>query len=264
MSEPTIHIVKIGGNIIDDETSLQFFLKQLAAFKEPVLLVHGGGKLATQLSETLKIKPQLVDGRRITDAPTLDVVTMVFAGLINKKIVALLQSYGQNAIGLSGADANLILATKRKNTPIDFGFVGDVNPETISVKTLDLLLKHQMLPVISPITHDGQGQLLNTNADTIASSIAIALSVSYNTKLYYCFEKNGVLQNSNDPASVIAELSEQQYTELKQSESIHSGMIPKLDNAFKALHKGVNEVFILNALALKSLTTIDHGTKLVK
>jgi acetylglutamate kinase len=264
MPESIIHIVKIGGNIIDDETLLQVFLKNLASFKDLVLLVHGGGKIATQLSETLGIKPQMVDGRRITDAHTLDVVTMVYAGLINKKIVALLQSHGRNAIGLSGVDANIIPATKRKKEPRDFGFVGEVKPEMISVKTLDLLLQNQMLPVIASIAHDGQGQLLNTNADTIASGIAIALSNSYKTKLYYCFEKNGVLENGADQQSVIPELSEQRYTKLKQSGVIHSGMIPKLDNAFTALHKGVREVFILNALVLSPLTTNNHGTKLVK
>ncbi|MES2780651.1 MAG: acetylglutamate kinase [Bacteroidota bacterium] len=265
MDKPILHIIKIGGNVIDDDVILSTFLKQLNQLSEPFILVHGGGKLATGLSKTLGISAQLIDGRRITDAQTLDVVTMVYAGLINKKIVAQLQGNNLNAIGLCGADANIIQATKRNTIPIDFGFVGDVHPENISTDNLRVLLKNNMLPVVAPITHDGKGQLLNTNADTIASGIAIALSGSYNTKLYYCFEKKGVLSDVNDDNSWIPELSQKAYAELKTSETIHSGMIPKLDNAFAALNKEVNEVYILHALQFHFLNNTNHaGTKLVK
>ncbi len=265
MDKPILHIIKIGGNVIDDDVILSAFLKQLNQLKEPFILVHGGGKLATGLCKTLGITAQLIDGRRTTDAQTLDVVTMVYAGLINKKIVAQLQGNNLNAIGLCGADANIIPATKRSSIPVDFGFVGDVYPENISTGNLNILLKNNILPVVAPITHDGKGQLLNTNADTIASSIAIALSGLYNTKLYYCFEKKGVLNDMNDDNSLIPELSEEVYTKLKTAETIHTGMLPKLDNAFAALNKEVNEVYILHALQFHLLNNNGHaGTKLVK
>lgn len=265
MDKPDLHIIKIGGNVIDDELVLSVFLQQLSQLHEPFILVHGGGKLATNLSQTLGITTQLKDGRRITDAQTLDVVTMVYAGLVNKKIVAKLQALKQHAIGLCGADANIISATKRSATPVDFGFVGDVNAADVSAATLEVLLNNNLLPVIAPITHDGNGQLLNTNADTIASCIAIALSEVYNTKLYYCFEKNGVLGNADDDSSLIEFLSYQAYTQLTLNGAIHSGMLPKLDNAFNAINNGVSEVYILHALHIFEPNTNSHaGTKLDK
>ncbi|MES2559820.1 MAG: acetylglutamate kinase [Bacteroidota bacterium] len=265
MDKPVLHIIKIGGNVIDDESALSAFLQQLQQLNDPFILVHGGGKLASTLSKTLGIPAQLIDGRRVTDAQTLDLVTMVFAGLINKKIVAQLQAYQLNAIGLCGVDANIIPATKRNNIPVDFGFVGDVNPENISTDNLHVLLNNKMFPVIAPITHDGAGQLLNTNADTIAATIAIALSRLYTTKLYYCFEKEGVLNDVNDNHSLIPELSQVAYSNLKKSETIYSGMLPKLDNAFDALNRNVNEVYILHALQFHLLINNTHaGTKLVR
>lgn len=265
MDKPVLHIIKIGGNVIDDEAVLSSFLQQLSLLKEPFILVHGGGKLATDLSKTLGITAQLIDGRRVTDAQTLDMATMVYAGLINKKIVAKLQALHKQAIGLCGADANIISANKRSSIPVDFGFVGDVTAQDISLATLQVLLNNNFLPVMAPITHDGNGQLLNTNADTIASCIAIALSELYNTKLYYCFEKNGVLRDAQNKDSVIELLSQEAYTQLKCNGAIHSGMLPKLDNAFAALNKGVSEVSILHALHIFKPNTNSHaGTKLVK
>lgn len=261
MSKQTLHIIKIGGNIVDDDAALEDFLAKLSKRNEPFILVHGGGKIATSMSKTLGIEPKLIDGRRITDADTLSVVVMVYAGLINKKIVAQLQANGKNAIGLCGADGNLIPAAKRSSQPIDYGFVGDVDATTIRVETLKSLLDQNLLPVISPITHDGKGQLLNTNADTIAASLAIALSKTYETILYYCFEKKGVLSDLSNEYSVIEQLSTQAYGELKNKQVIHAGMIPKLDNAFDALDKGVNQVIILHA---KQINDAHAGTRLVE
>jgi acetylglutamate kinase len=265
MDKPTLHIIKTGGNIIDDEQLLVAFIQQLSLLQEPFILVHGGGKLATSLSNKLGIETHMLDGRRVTDAQTLDVVTMVYAGLINKKIVAQLQANGKNAIGLSGADANIIPATIRQKTILDYGFVGDVSAENIAIDKLQLFINNSCFPVISPITHNGKGQLLNTNADTIASSVAIALTQLYKVNLYYCFEKNGVLKDSNDDGSVMEELSSEHYLKLKDESSIHSGMIPKLDNAFDALKQSVSQVYILHAMQLINLFNKQHaGTKLVK
>ena len=233
-------IIKIGGNVIDDEKSLNKFLSDFSKIKGLKLLVHGGGKLATQLSEKLGIETKMIEGRRITDAETLKIATMVYAGWINKSITAKLNSKNVKAIGLCGADLFLIPSTKRKNTNIDYGFVGDVLTDKINTKYLEMFLNQNIVPVIAPITSTSNGQLLNTNADTIASSLAVALSKSYKTKLMYCFEKEGVLNGKE----LIKNINQHQYKNLKHNKIIINGMIPKLDNAFSAIKSGVKEVII--------------------
>ncbi|HLF51800.1 acetylglutamate kinase [Flavobacterium sp.] len=235
-------IIKIGGNIIDDPISLAKVLNDFSKIEGPKLLVHGGGKEASRIAEKLGLKPEMIDGRRITDNAMLDVVVMTYAGLLNKKITAQLIALQNLAIGLSGVDGNLILSKKKDNIVTDFGFVGDV----ISVNS-DLLFKlieQNMVPVFCAITHDGEGQLLNTNADTIASELAISLSKYYNVKLIYCFEKQGVLANTEDENSVILNINRSDYKDLLEKGAIHSGMIPKLDNCFYALSKGVQNIII--------------------
>src|SRR5580704_13093055 len=231
----SLHIIKIGGNVIDNSENLYHFLKDFTALPGNKILVHGGGKVATQLSETLGIEPKLVDGRRITDIETLRVVTMVYGGLINKNIVAQLQRFGTNAIGLTGADGNFIRTKKRPVKTIDYGFVGDMDEKSIDPKSIEKLMEAGFTPVFCAITHDGEGQLLNTNADTIASALAMSLADLYETTLIYCFEKKGVLQDIDDDGSIIRELDPVRYEELKKKQIIHSGMLPKLDNAFTAI-----------------------------
>jgi acetylglutamate kinase len=239
-----LHIIKIGGNVIDNSENLYHFLKDFTALDGYKILVHGGGKVATQLSETLGIEAKLVDGRRITDIETLRVVTMVYGGLINKNIVAQLQRFGNNAIGLTGADGNFIRTKKRPVKTIDYGFVGDIDDKSIEPENISKLMKAGFTPVFCALTHDGEGQLLNTNADTIASALAVALSGIYETTLIYCFEKKGVLQDIDDEDSIIRELDPERYEELKKKQIIHSGMLPKLDNAFTAIACGVKAVVI--------------------
>jgi acetylglutamate kinase len=263
MNKPVLHIIKIGGNVIDQQDTLHAFVKQVSTLNEPFILVHGGGRVATGISSKLGITTHMVNGRRITDAPSLDAVVMVYAGLINKKIVALLQASGKNAMGLCGADANIIPATKRHPYPFDYGFVGDVNVRDIPVSRLSQFILQEICMVIAPITHDGNGQLLNTNADTIAASLAVALSETYRVNLLYCFEKNGVLSDAGNEQSVISKLDKAYYIILKEQEKIHSGMIPKLDNAFHALEQGVSGVHILHALQIGQLFKHGAGTKLV-
>ncbi len=242
MSKPTLKIVKIGGNIIDDEVALNSFLAQFSKLETPKILVHGGGKLATQLAKSLQIEVQMVDGRRITDAATLDVITMVYAGKLNKNIVAKLQSYKCNAVGFSGADGNTIVSQKRPVKTIDYGFVGDILK--VNTNAAEALLEHDITPVFCAITHDGRGQLLNTNADTIASELAIGFADSFSVELYYCFEKNGVLQNVNDDDSVIEHINTTTYEKLLVEGVISEGMLPKLNNCFHAIHKNVKKVCI--------------------
>ncbi|UOG76244.1 acetylglutamate kinase [Hymenobacter tibetensis] len=249
MSE-VLKIFKIGGGIIDDATQLGHFLAELAQVPGRKILVHGGGKGASQMLNSLGIEPQMVEGRRITDAATLDIVTMFYAGKTNKQVVALLQAQGTNALGLSGADGNVIQATKRPVRTIDYGFVGDLDEHSINTKLLEKLLETGLTPVLCAITHDGHGQLLNTNADTIASSLARALAGSYTVELHFCFEKDGVLADINDEASVIPQITADQYQQLKAEGVIAAGMVPKLDNAFAALEAGVERVVIENALRI--------------
>lgn len=265
----SLSIIKIGGNIIDDEVKLAAFLDTFAAVKGKKILVHGGGKLATKMADGLGIKQQLVDGRRITDAETLKIVTMVYAGTINKDIVAQLQARGCDAIGLTGADGNAILAHKRGTAAIgggpapaiDYGYVGDV--DAINAPFLTSLLEQDKVLVFAPITHDGKGQLLNTNADTIAQEIARGLSTSFETSLVYSFEKSGVLMNAEDESSVIGRINPTYYQELKQQQVIFAGMIPKLDNAFAALKSGVSKVIIGRAEELLQLLAGQSGTTIV-
>jgi acetylglutamate kinase len=259
----SLYVVKIGGNIIDDDESLAAFLSSFAGLPGKKILVHGGGKLATRMADQLAIPQQMVDGRRITDAETLKVVTMVYAGSINKNIVAKLQSFGCNALGLTGADGNSILAHKRTGSSIDYGYAGDV--DSVNTSLLQTLLQAELVPVLAPITHDGKGQLLNTNADTIAQQTALGLATYFQTRLVYCFEKDGVLLDTTDDTSVIPSLRRETYSALKTSGAVHAGMIPKLDAAFKALDGGVDSVLLGNGLqradliAGKTGTTIEHG-----
>lgn len=243
-----IKIIKVGGNIIDNPSKLDSFLKDYSSLSGAKILIHGGGKIATDLSKTLGIEAQMIEGKRVTDAETLKIVTMVYAGLINKNIVAKLQLHGCNAIGLTGADANLIAANKRKDPKIDWGFVGDVLSTNINIEKLELLLNNELNPVFSAITHDGKGNLLNTNADSIAAVLASALAkAGHLVSLVYCFEKKGVMLDIEDQNSVIKKITPGYYNELKEKNIIHSGMIPKLDNAFKSIGEGVQEVKICMA-----------------
>jgi acetylglutamate kinase len=256
-----IYIIKIGGNIIDDEKKLSSFLQSFASVESPKILVHGGGKLATKLATQLGIEQKLIDGRRITDAETLKIVTMAYAGYINKNIVAQLQSHNCNAIGLCGADGNVIQAHKRQHASIDYGFAGDV--DSVNTTLLKNLLDQNISIVIAPITHNKEGLLLNTNADTIAQEIAQAMSELYDVHLIYSFEKTGVLMNANDDSTVIPSITPSSYKELKEKDVIFAGMIPKLDNAFTALDKGVQKVIIGKAEELKQLIEGKAGTSII-
>lgn len=240
----TLKIVKIGGNIINDTNHLNAFLQKFSQLEGPKILVHGGGKLATEVARTMNIPVQMIDGRRITDAKTLDIVTMVYGGKINKNIVAILQKYSCNAIGFTGADGNTIQAKKRAVSAIDYGFVGDITH--VNTEVLSLLIQNNITPIFSAITHDGSGQLLNTNADTIASEIAIGMTEKITTELYYCFEKPGVLADIEDENSVVEELSIEDYHTLKAQNLIYDGMLPKLDNCYHALYSNVSKVCIGN------------------
>ena len=256
----TLKVVKIGGNIIDNDAELTSFLKEFASLNGPKILVHGGGKLATELSNKMNVPVKMIDGRRVTDAETLEIITMVYAGKINKNIVAKLQSFGCNSVGFSGADGNTIIAKKRPVSTVDYGFVGDVVKVNIMVSKL--LLNNNITNIFSAISHDQKGQLLNTNADTIASELAIAFSKFYKVELYYFFEKNGVLESIDDNDSVIEQINQETYQKLKKSGIINKGMIPKLDNCFYALEKNVSKVCIGKSNMLfdqqSSYTTIQN------
>lgn len=241
-TRPKLHILKIGGKLIEDPGRLNNVLANFSQLEGHKILVHGGGKRANQLCQQLSIEPKMIEGRRITDEPTLEIVTMVYAGLINKNIVSQLQALGCNAIGLSGADGNAILAHKRLVKTIDYGFAGDI--DQVNEQTISGLVSIGLTPVFCAITHDGKGQLLNTNADTIAATIATALATKYEVHLKYCFEKNGVLRDPQDETSVITRLDPHRYQAYQNSGIINEGMIPKLDNAFGALSNGVSEVII--------------------
>lgn len=241
-TKKTLSIIKIGGNIIDNPTELSQFLSDFSKIEGNKILIHGGGKSATKMAESIGLTPQMIDGRRITDAAMLDVVVMIYAGQINKNIVAQLQANGTNAMGFSGADGNLIQSEKRNHPTIDYGFVGDV--QKVNTALLETLISNGIVPVFCAITHDAKGQLLNTNADTIASELAIALSTIFEVTLNYCFEKPGVLYDAEDETSVIEEINMELYSKLKSEKAIHSGMIPKLDNCFNSLSKGVQKIKI--------------------
>ena len=238
----SITVMKIGGNVIDNPESLKAFLREFAAIEGPKILVHGGGKLATRLAERLELKVRMVDGRRITDKGTLDVVTMVYAGLVNKQIVAGLQAVGCNALGLSGADGNIVTARRRAPEPIDYGFVGDI--ERVDSELLGRLLEAGLVPVFSAIMHDGHGSLLNCNADSVASAVALGAARIAPTDLVFCFEKAGVLSSPEDESSVIREITTESYPPLKADGTVSKGMIPKIENALKAVEQGVRSVTI--------------------
>lgn len=256
----TLKIVKIGGNVIDNPRELSSFLTQFSSLKGPKILVHGGGKSATALANQTGLEVKMIDGRRITDAATLELITMVYAGKINKSIVVQLQAIGCNSIGFTGADGNTIVSKKRPISTVDYGFVGDV--KDVETSTLKLLLDQEICPVFCAITHDKNGQLLNTNADTIASELAIAFSSQFEVELYFCFEKMGVLKDVNDDTSVIETISKSSYKKLVDAQLIFSGMLPKLNNCFYALDHKVSKVCIgspemlLNSKAIFTTLTI--------
>jgi acetylglutamate kinase len=259
-----LFVIKVGGNIIDDQTKLASFLKGFSTifgadsklpFRGRGLLVHGGGKIATEIGNKLGIESKYINGRRITDDATIDLVTMVYGGLINKKIVAQLQSLNCNAIGLTGADGNIIPATKRVVKDVDYGWVGDIENAKLKAENIKLLLDANFIPVFAPLTHDGQGHILNTNADTIASSLAVALSTIYDVRLIYCFEKKGVLENAEDENSVINFINKEKYKLLLDEQKLFAGILPKIDNAFAAIDAGVHEILIGDANDLIQNTT---------
>lgn len=257
-------VIKIGGNIVDSEEALKNFLLDFSQIPHRKVLVHGGGKIASRIGQSLGIEPNMVEGRRVTDKETLDVVTMVYAGLINKNIVAQLQSLNCNAMGFSGADGNVIQSHKRTGSKVDYGFVGDV--DAVDGSFLSIMIDNDRTPVMAPITHDKKGQLLNTNADTIASEVAKALSNQYQVELTYCFELPGVMRDIKDKNSVITEINEVTYAKLKEEGIVADGMIPKLDNCFEAINAGVSSVRIAQASDLKSIYKNESqlGTVLIK
>ncbi|GMN09910.1 acetylglutamate kinase [Croceitalea sp. MTPC9] len=255
--ENKLSIVKIGGNIIENESELTKFLTLFSQMAAPKILVHGGGKKANQVLERMGMEPKMINGRRVTDAESLDVAIMVYGGLTNKKIIAQLQSLNCNAIGMSGADANTIKAQKRPVKEIDYGFAGDV--EGVANNTLSSILELGLTPVFCALTHNQKGQLLNTNADTIASELAIGMSKNFETTLYYCFELNGVLRDFEDKNSVIKNIDSDSYESLVSKGIIADGMLPKMHNCFHALKKGVKEVRIGN-LALFDNSNTNYTT----
>lgn len=274
-----IKVIKIGGNIVDNPDLLKQFVKDFAAIPGMKILIHGGGVMASQMQKSMGMDPVMIEGRRVTDEDTLKVVTMVYAGWCSKMITAMLQAEGCNAIGLSGADGNAIKAIKRApvhveslGKDVDYGYVGDVKSESVNAGFIYSLLERGIVPVFNAINHDGEGNLLNTNADTIASSVAIAMAsyryrsprevccrceecthcsddgrLTHETELIYCFEKDGVLYDKNDESSVIKEIDFNRFKELKAEGIVADGMIPKLSNAFKAIEKGVARVIIKHA-----------------
>lgn len=249
-------IIKVGGQVVEEPGSLARLLKDFSKINGPKILVHGGGRSATAMATRLGLETTMVQGRRITDQSMLEVVTMVYAGLVNKNIVAGLQAHGQNALGMTGADLDIIRSRKRDKGEIDYGFVGDI--EQVNKTGLANLINQGAVPVIAPLTHDGKGQMLNTNADTMAAAVATALAADYKVTLVFCFEKKGVLSNPLDEESVIARITPADFTRLKEAQIITEGMIPKLDNGFNALSKGVFQIRITNPDGLTS--TSNPGT----
>jgi acetylglutamate kinase len=241
-------IIKVGGKIVEEEATLRKLLQDFSALEGYKILVHGGGRSATKIASQLGIESQMVEGRRITDAETLKVVTMVYGGLVNKNIVAGLQSLNVNALGLTGADMNLIRSEKRPVTTVDYGYVGDV--KEVNATLLVSLIKQGIVPVLAPLTQDKEGNMLNTNADTIAGETAKALATSFDVTLVYCFEKKGVLRDENDDNTLIPLINRNTFTQLVTEGIIQGGMIPKLENSFQAIEAGVKEVIITKADAI--------------
>lgn len=252
-------LIKVGGKIVEEQEALSHLLASFAAIPGRKVLVHGGGRSATAMASRLGIESRMVGGRRITDRPMLEVVTMVYGGLVNKNIVAGLQALGVNALGMTGADMNILLSDKRPVQDIDYGYVGDVR--RVDGAALSGLIEMGVVPVIAPLTHDGKGTMLNTNADTMAGETAKALASHYDVSLVYCFEKRGVLRDENDDCSVIAEISRPRFEELRAQGVIQGGMIPKLENAFDAIRHGVREVIITRADAIGQK---GEGTRIVE
>lgn len=243
MAKETLHIIKIGGAVIENPEMKQAFLNGFVALKGRKILIHGGGRVATEIGNKLGLVANMVEGRRVTDDATIDLVTMVYGGLVNKQLVAQLQSLGENAIGLTGADANLITSSKRPiKNDVDYGWVGD--PQLVNDTFAKSLIEEGSIPVIAPLTHDGQGHILNTNADTMAGTMASAMAPHYEVNLILTFELDGVMKDVNDSKSLITNFEKSFFNEMKASGAIHSGMIPKLENAFKALESGVGSVRI--------------------
>lgn len=252
-------LIKVGGKIVEEEATLQALLSDFAAIEGRKVLVHGGGRSATKLAARLGIESQMVNGRRITDAETLKIVTMVYGGLVNKNIVARLQACGVNALGLTGADMDVIRSVKRPVKDVDYGFVGDV--ERVDATLLGDLIAKGVVPVMAPLTHDGCGNMLNTNADTIAGETAKALAQLFDVTLVYCFEKRGVLRDENDDDSVIPQITRADFEQLVADGVVRGGMIPKLENAFEALRAGVSQVIITQASAIN---TPGEGTRIIR
>lgn len=253
----TITIIKVGGKIVEERESLMQLLDRFAAIEGEKVLIHGGGRSATRIAEKLGIESRMIDGRRVTDEATLGVVTMVYGGLVNKNIVAGLQARGVNALGLTGADCNVIHAHKRPVKEIDWGFVGDV--DGADGKMLSALIEQGIVPVVAPLTHDGKGNMLNINADTMAAETAKALAPYYDVTLTYCFEFPGVMRNPEDATSVIPEIRTDDYRMFKEQGIVSGGMIPKIDNAFNALNNGVKKVIITRADSIDG----KHGTHIM-
>lgn len=252
-------LIKVGGKIVEEQATLSRLLASFAAIPGRKVLVHGGGRSATAMASRLGIESRMVSGRRITDKAMLEVVTMVYAGLVNKNIVAGLQALGVNALGMTGADMNILLSDKRPVGEVDYGYVGDVR--RVDAAALSALIEMGVVPVIAPLTHDGQGSMLNTNADTMAGETAKALALRYEVSLVYCFEKRGVLRDENDDNSVIAEMTRQQFETYRAEGVVQGGMIPKLENAFDAIRHGVREVIITRADAIGQP---HEGTRIVE
>lgn len=244
-----LKIVKTGGKLIEDKPRFQEFLMDFSALDGPKILVHGGGNFATEIATKLGYETKMLDGRRITDANSMQVITMVYGGFISKNIVANLQKLGSNAIGLCGADGRSIVSRKREVKEIDYGYVGDI--EAINVDFIGSLLKQDIIPVFSAISYSEEGEILNTNADSVAAEISKAMSRDYETELYYCFEKKGVLANAEDDESVIQFLDREKYQQLLEEKVISDGMLPKLHNCFQALENGVSRIFLGNSASLQ-------------
>lgn len=263
MNDP-LHIIKIGGTCIDDSSILMPFLSTFSGIQGKKILIHGGGAVATKHAQLLNLRQYFHEGRRITDKPTLDIAVMSYRGLINAEITSILQSLHCNAIGMCGADAGLIKATKREVKEIDFGFVGDIDEYSINIDMCRYLLDIPLTPIIAPITFDRFGNLLNTNADTIATMIAISLQKIYDISLYYCFDKSGVLSNPAHEDSMLETINKKEYELLKNNGIIFEGMIPKLDNAFHALESGVTRIYLTSPDSLQSNCSITKGTRVIE
>ena len=256
MEKEPLNVIKVGGAVVEDEQALAAFLTQFASVTGPKVLVHGGGRSATAMAARLGIETKMLNGRRVTDEAMLEVVTMVYGGLVNKRIVAQMQAEGMNAVGLTGADMDCIRSDKRPSEPVDYGYAGDVR--RVNGQALHTLIDAGFVPVVAPLTHDGCGQLLNTNADTIAAEVAKGLVSFYDVTLTFCFEKKGVLANPSDDDSVIPFIDRPKYEALVQDGTLSGGMLPKIHNAFAALDAGVTRVVITSA------SNLHYGTIIMK